>query len=84
MPGHDPTEHEFDSLDKLLSVKFIKHIRKQKDFVQFSVSKSVKGKSLLMAEYSNSFWAVGYLDNLEHLETLPDFHDLKSSKAINV
>jgi hypothetical protein len=74
--GFKAKTKSFESLEELLSIKWVDKFSQRPNFHQFSISKysDVKGKEyILMAEYDNgnSWFVVGYLDDSKIIEDLP-------------
>lgn len=80
-------EYPFDKFSEVLELEWVAYFHKMKGFKRFSVAGKtippdaqeyhrkigLKHRPTLMAEYEDSFWAIGYLDNLEGIEELPDW-----------
>ena len=67
----DKTRYQFNSLEELFEVEWIKetYVTNKLDyFIGLFVSENDGLPPLLMAKYVSSFWAIGYLENFEHLE----------------
>jgi hypothetical protein len=67
MPGYcdfeyDKSKIEFNTLEELINIDFVKHWMNLKDFYRFSISPE---RDLLMAELNNGaeWWVIGYLEN---------------------
>lgn len=68
---YSQTPIEFNSLEELVNLPFVKHYKNKKDFYRFSITNS-KSK-MLMAEYNEGsvFWVVGFLS--EAIEGLTEW-----------
>lgn len=71
-----PREDEFETLDQLLNIDWVKTWADRKDFYRFSLDCS-PGENILMAEYNGGkvWWVVGFIDN--YIEGLLDWVPVK-------
>ena len=65
MSGFDITVVDFDTVDELEQVEFVKRWMSKPEFVRLS-----KGRGTLMVEQNdNTYWAIAFIKNLEGLPT---------------
>ena len=82
--GVDPETVEFQTLDELLDISFVK-IWKDKNFYQYSVSEDRWG-TILMAEYNSGikWWVVGNIKGTTREELgLPEWKPVYENKSTN-
>jgi len=74
---------EVQTTEELLELPWIRKLSENQKFTQFSVSTSHPGHNLLMVEYTDEYWVVGYLQiNKGGKVNLPTF--IKGDKKMKI